>query len=217
MTIEGDVNGASTTNVRLDGGKKNRKGKKHQTVTNEDAIDVTTGEEWVARVEVARQAIEILGWRMNVADDKFKTLEKTESIRKELDSRQRAEFEMNKAITFLECQLMDVLNANEVITSLECRLMKTMSTIETMKAEIKALNEGAKVGGLSSFDQDREAKVEASKPPMFKGVCDAQELENFLWHLENYFKCNRLKNEKNKINTSVLYLSEMVMLWWRRK
>ena len=86
----------------LDGGKKNRKGKKHQkgneevlpelrpsealishpptTVEasdeemSEDAIDVPAGEEWVAIVEVARQAVEILGRRMNVADSKFKTL-----------------------------------------------------------------------------------------------------------------------------------------------
>ena len=72
MTTEGDVNGASTTNVRMDGGKNNWKGKKHQkgneevlhepTPTKaltshppstikasddelgEDAIDVTAGE-----------------------------------------------------------------------------------------------------------------------------------------------------------------------------
>ena len=55
---------------------------------------------------------------------------------------------MKEAITSLECRLMDVLNAKEVITSLECRLMKTMSTIETMKAKIKALKEGAEIGGL---------------------------------------------------------------------
>ena len=52
----------------------------------EDSIDVTTGEKWVARVEVARQAMEILGRHMNVADGKFKTLEdltleETKSIR----------------------------------------------------------------------------------------------------------------------------------------
>ena len=52
---------------------------------------------------------------------------------------------------------------------------------------------------------------------MFKGVLDAQEVENFLWHLENYFKCNRVQSDVNKINTSMLYLSEMDMLWWRRK
>lgn len=47
-----DVNAASTTNVRLDG-----------------------GEEWIARVEVVRQVVEILGRRMNLVDGKFKTLE----------------------------------------------------------------------------------------------------------------------------------------------
>ena len=84
--------------------------------------------------------------------------------------------------------------------------------IDTMKVEIKALNEGAEVGGLSSFDRDRQAKVEAPKPAIFNGVRDAQEVENILWHLENYFKCNRVKNDENKINTVVLYYQKMVML-----
>ena len=47
---------------------------------------------------------------------------------------------------------------------------------------------------------------------MFKGVRDAQEVENFLWNLENYFKCNRVRSDVNKISTAVLYLSEMPML-----
>lgn len=41
---------------------------------------------------------------------------------------------------------------------------------------------------------------------MFKGVRNAQELENFLWHLENYFKWNRVNNDESKINIIVLYL-----------
>ena len=79
MTNEGYLNAASTTNVCLDGGMKNHKGKKKQkgneeilldptpskTLTShphstseasddelgEEAIDVTTKEEWVTRVE----------------------------------------------------------------------------------------------------------------------------------------------------------------------
>uniref|UniRef100_M1DBY7 Uncharacterized protein n=1 Tax=Solanum tuberosum TaxID=4113 RepID=M1DBY7_SOLTU len=78
----------------------------------EEPIDVTPGEEWIARVETARQAVEILGRRLNVADGKFKTLEdftleETENLRKELEGRQRAEFEMKEAITSLECRLME--------------------------------------------------------------------------------------------------------------
>uniref|UniRef100_M1BXD6 Peptidase A2 domain-containing protein n=1 Tax=Solanum tuberosum TaxID=4113 RepID=M1BXD6_SOLTU len=151
MAIEGDVNAASTTNFKLDGGKKTHKGKKHQKSNEEmlldptpsealtyhppsttkasddelgeEAIDVTAGEGWIARVEMARQAVDILGRHLNVADGKFKTpedftLEETYNLRKELEVRQCAEFEMKEAITFLEC-----------------RLIEALSTIETMKAE----------------------------------------------------------------------------------
>ncbi|TMW94199.1 hypothetical protein EJD97_010622 [Solanum chilense] len=103
MTTEEDVNGSSTTNVCLDGSKKNRKGKKHQKgkeealleltpsdvltyhppstaessdeEIEEDSIDVTAGEEWVTKVEVTRKSVEILGQHMNVKNNKFKTHE----------------------------------------------------------------------------------------------------------------------------------------------
>ena len=163
MTNEGDVIGASTTNVRTDGGKKNKKGMKQQkgndgilpeptprevqtshppTIvdwsdeeTGEDVVDITAGEEWIARVEMARQAVEILGRRLNGADSKFKTLEdftleENNNIRKELGARQRAEFE-----------------TKETITSLEFRLMEALSAIESFKAEVEALKEDREVGG----------------------------------------------------------------------
>ena len=98
MTNEGDGS-SSTPNVRTDGGKKNKKGKKQQTGvepnmlglppsipppnvptpsegqtslppqivdgsdkdTSEESVDVTVGPEWIARVEMARQAVEIIG------------------------------------------------------------------------------------------------------------------------------------------------------------
>ncbi|KAG5573487.1 hypothetical protein H5410_063253 [Solanum commersonii] len=93
MATEGDVNAASTTNVRPERGKKNHKGKKHQKGSEkmllnptpsealtshppstteasdddrgEEFIDVTPGEEWIARVETTRQAMEILGRCLN--------------------------------------------------------------------------------------------------------------------------------------------------------
>uniref|UniRef100_M1CY66 Uncharacterized protein n=1 Tax=Solanum tuberosum TaxID=4113 RepID=M1CY66_SOLTU len=95
MANEEDTKATSTTNVRPDGEKKDHKGKKHlksnektlldptpsKALTShphstteasdddcgEDPIDVTPGEEWIARVETARQAVEILGRRMNKA------------------------------------------------------------------------------------------------------------------------------------------------------
>lgn len=47
---------------------------------------------------------------------------------------------------------------------------------------------------------------------MFKGVRLAHEVENFLWSLENYFNQGKVMDDKLKINTVVLYLSEITML-----
>ncbi|XP_069149213.1 ethylene receptor 2-like [Solanum lycopersicum] len=64
--------------------------------------------------------------------------------------------------------------------------------LQTMRVEQKALNEGVKAEGSTSASRDREAKVEALKLPMLKGIRDAQEVENFLWNMENYFKCSQV-------------------------
>ena len=69
---------------------------------------------------------------------------------------------------------------NEVITSLDFWLMEVLSMIETMKTEIKALKEGVGVGGSSSLERDRKAKVESIKPPIFKVSHEIQEMDNFL-------------------------------------
>uniref|UniRef100_M1DG19 Uncharacterized protein n=1 Tax=Solanum tuberosum TaxID=4113 RepID=M1DG19_SOLTU len=102
MTNEGDINVSSTTNVRQDGGKKHRKGRKHlksnekllldpkpseastshalstteasDNERDEEPINVTSRVEWIARVDTARQDVKILGKRLNKVDDKFKTL-----------------------------------------------------------------------------------------------------------------------------------------------
>ena len=95
--------------------------------------------------------------------------------------------------------------------------MEALSTIETPKAEVKILLEGADTIVSTSHDPDREVILEAPKPPIFKGTHYAQEVENFLWYLENYFKCSRVKSDENNINTVMLYLFEMTMLWWRQK
>lgn len=112
---------------------------------------------------------------------------------------------------------MDVLNTKETITSKDRQLTEVLGTIETMKAEVKTLKDGLDARGSAPPEHDREARVEDTKPPIFKDVREAQEVENFRWHLENYVKCSWVRSDKNKINTDMLYLSEMAMLWWGTK
>ena len=100
----------------------------------------------------------------------------------------------------------------EAITSLEYWFLEALDTIETLKPEVKSLKKGIEVRGSAPLDREREARIEAPKPPIFKGVHDAQEMENILWHLENYFMCSQVRSDENKNNTAMLYISEMAML-----
>ncbi|KAL6320381.1 hypothetical protein AAG906_007078 [Vitis piasezkii] len=44
-------------------------------------------------------------------------------------------------------------------------------------------------------------RVEVPKPHMFSGKRDAKELDNFLWHMEHYFKAIALTDEATKMCT----------------
>ncbi|TMW81189.1 hypothetical protein EJD97_011267 [Solanum chilense] len=91
---------------------------------SEETIDITPGEGLVSRIEMTRQAMEISVWFFNVADNNFKTLEEftleeTDNIHKELEERQRIEFEMKEAITSLDASHGSVRTIDESITQAE--------------------------------------------------------------------------------------------------
>ncbi|XP_070014384.1 uncharacterized protein [Nicotiana sylvestris] len=112
------------------------------------------------------------------------------------------------------------MELRQTITALECRFMEAFSTIDAVKAKIESLEEHVNAGvteAASNVMVTRETKIEAPKPPVFKGVRNAQEVENFIWYLENYFRQGKVRDDEAKINIAVLYLSKTAMLWWIRK
>ncbi|KAK3038074.1 hypothetical protein RJ639_031628 [Escallonia herrerae] len=60
-------------------------------------------------------------------------------------------------------------------------------------------------------------RVDAPKPKEFGGKRDAKELDNFIWHIERYFEGASITDEKAKVRTATLYLTDTATLWWRRK
>ncbi|XP_060172138.1 uncharacterized protein LOC132603213 [Lycium barbarum] len=239
MTNDGEINAAKTqANVIQDAaGKKGHNKKRNDTNKSQEVLpevapnegltsqepstteaseddvevlseDISLCKEWVMKVNVGMDAIDIFGQRLGKVEGTLSvleghTLEEIESIRNDLEGHMQAEIEVK-----------------QTITALECKLMAALSTIDAMKAKIVALEKQVNVGVTEAANNVvvmREAKIEAPKPPVFKGVRDAQEVENFLWHLENYFKHGKVRDDEAKINTAVLYLTETAMLWWRRK
>lgn len=82
--------------------------------------------------------------------------------------------------------------------------MEVLNTINTIKAKMEALEERVN-NGMTEATRNvvvmREAKIEAPRTPVIKGVCDTKEVENFLWHLEKYFWHVRMRDDKAKIIT----------------
>ncbi|KAK3006442.1 hypothetical protein RJ639_017437 [Escallonia herrerae] len=60
-------------------------------------------------------------------------------------------------------------------------------------------------------------RVDVPKPKEFDGKRDAKELDNFIWHMEHYFEGASITDEKVKVRTATLYLTDTATLWWRRK
>lgn len=61
------------------------------------------------------------------------------------------------------------------------------------------------------------SKVEVPKPKPFDGKRDAKEVDNYLWHMERYFKAMAVLEEDAKVRTAVLYLTDPTTLWWCRR
>ena len=61
------------------------------------------------------------------------------------------------------------------------------------------------------------SRVEVLKPQGFSGKRDTKELDNFLWHMEQYFEAIALTNEAAKVRIATLYLIDTATLWWRRR
>ena len=59
--------------------------------------------------------------------------------------------------------------------------------------------------------------MEVPKPQGFSRKRDAKELDNFLWHMEWYFKAITLTNETAKVRTATFYLTSTTTLWWHQR
>lgn len=174
MASDGEVYAASTAEVMTDVTKK-RKGKKNSKKVEKvptdpapsDAVSLPTAEvtddeqeelpkdvtprmEWIARVKTTRQAVELLGHRLNQIDGKFKTLEEytleeNDNIRKDLDEQRATEEEAHASL-------------DSMVEALEG---KFMGMLEALSVKVKELEEAIKQGRYAAPTVEREARIEA--------------------------------------------------------
>ncbi|MBA0818271.1 hypothetical protein Gohar_021919, partial [Gossypium harknessii] len=125
--------------------------------------------------------------------------------------------------------VLDSLGANAekmngLVKSTAERLAKRDDTLKdmvlAMKKEIEELKEELTIykatlsnGMLSS--RPKQQAIDVPKPKKFKGARSARDVDNFLWEIEQYFRVMGIEDDAIKVNTTLIYFTDVALLWWR--
>ncbi|KAL9671810.1 hypothetical protein QQ045_009383 [Rhodiola kirilowii] len=98
------------------------------------------------------------------------------------------------------------------------RIGECENTIEGLGAKVHDIDKRVDAAECKvDAVRDKEApRVDVLKPKEFKGSRKAEDIDNFLWHMERYFEAIKL-DDVAKVSTASLYLVDLAATWWRRK
>ncbi|XP_070003708.1 uncharacterized protein [Nicotiana sylvestris] len=105
----------------------------------------------------------------------------------------------------------------EGLTNLELKLTEAVSTLHREVEILKQQLEAVRLAGDTGPVTIRETKIDAPKPKEFRGERSAQDVENFIWKMEDYYEHLNIVDEAAKIRAATMYLIDTAMLWWRKK
>ncbi|MBA0852506.1 hypothetical protein Goshw_006158, partial [Gossypium schwendimanii] len=125
-----------------------------------------------------------------------------DNVRELLDSQMKKLTERNDAFE----AMMMALKEETVATT------RALSTrIEELEGEL-ALCRAAVGKGVANVALSNE---DVPKPKEFVGTRSACDVDNFLWRMENYFRAKCIMDDAVKVNTTSLFLTDIVLLWWQ--
>ncbi|XP_020080336.1 uncharacterized protein LOC109704005 [Ananas comosus] len=94
-------------------------------------------------------------------------------------------------------------------------LVAQVDEAEDLKTRVTILEKAVARG--HEPQRESASKVCVPEPQNFRGTHDEKEIDNFLWHMEHYFKALRLNDKAEKVQAASMYLADDAMLWWRRR
>ena len=109
----------------------------------------------------------------------------------------------------LEHRDVVLICVEELATTWDAQNSVARETTSRLEIEIALLKRT--VNGLPR-EGEVATKVKVLEPNRFNGAKNAKHLENFLWHMEQYFKVARVPDQENVTITS-MYLSKDAKLW----
>ncbi|GMI78261.1 hypothetical protein HRI_001495400 [Hibiscus trionum] len=125
--------------------------------------------------------------------------------------------EVNERVDLQDGSLKDDVNAlKKIVEDLakQAEVAVLRKEIEDLKSEVLVYKAAVRNGVVASPSR---VLVDVPKPKHFEGMRSAQQVENFLWGLEQYFKASCIIEDADKVSIASIYLSNNALLWWRRR
>ncbi|KAL4558684.1 hypothetical protein LXL04_036885 [Taraxacum kok-saghyz] len=159
---------------------------------------------------------EILEWKETI-DQTVETIVDSNKLTEAIDELKETTEGIREDLTEMITVVRDESRAK--MSALEAQIKQCIvqdelkEKISLLEAQMKVCMTAVAGGAIGKATP----RTEAPKPTKYEGKRDPKVLDEFLWSLECYFNVVEVKDDKSKIDTAVLYLSENAALWWRRK
>ncbi|KAK8289414.1 hypothetical protein V6Z12_D07G190600 [Gossypium hirsutum] len=99
--------------------------------------------------------------------------------------------------------------------AIEAVVVALKGEIVELKGELTIYKAVLGNGGLAVVAP--KPNIDIPKPKEFKGTRSARDVDNFLWGMEQYFYAKGITEDVTKVTTTMMYLSNVALLWWRRR
>ncbi|PHT93372.1 hypothetical protein T459_01254 [Capsicum annuum] len=191
-----------------------------EAVTNVEDGEGSASGSLDERIVSTEAGLAVLGHRFKTLESNVGTLEAAaleglDEVKADLSEQNE---EHKEGLTSLELKLTEALSAlHEEFGAKLSEVMLGQSALQEEVADLKQQLEAARVGGNHGSVAYHDVRIEAPKPNVFKGERNAQDVENFIWQLESYFEHVKIVDGAARIRIATMYLSDVAMLWWRRK
>lgn len=141
------------------------------------------------------------------------------SLQDDLEGTKESIEELKSTVDDLRGEMQGALNVavdslskrgDERDDALEAMLTSLVARMDRLEGELRALARGGVVAPSAP-------RQDVPKPKEFKGSRSAKDVDNFLWHMEQYFGAIGMVDDASKVSTASMYLADIALLWWRRR
>ncbi|KAE8715253.1 Detected protein of unknown function [Hibiscus syriacus] len=157
--------------------------------------------------------------RVGRLEDRYNEVQETQdSVESRLEKVDSVEDILREETQALISELTD--NVDDRTRGLESMYLAMRAEIIQEVKELKSellVYKAAVLNGVTGEAQAPRPRIDIPKPKEFKGSRTAQDVENFIWGMEQFFRGMGIGDDTTKVNVASNYLTDVAMLWWRRR